>query len=198
MRPILLFFVAGNLVAGPLTFSMSGTFNSSQNTHSPYFAPNATWSLSFVVNNPPAIEFSSPDNSYFETEYSDGSYTLNGSSVPVTGYDVYFDTGTTTFLDFCLDSACHNQIDFQGAAIFTGPVTDPTLSSGSYPSSATVTGYYVVSQDQPVQHDNPGVTVDVVGTGDPSPTPEPATMVSVAGGLLAFGLARRRRSSRGD
>jgi hypothetical protein len=198
MRTLWLLFFAGSLTAGPLTFSMSGTFSSSQPNHSPYFAPDTAWALSFVVDDPPSIigTFSFPPLSDFDTDYSDGTYTLNGSNVPLSGSTVYFYTGTTEFLGVCLDSSCDNSMEFVGAPIFTGPVTDPTLEGGSFPSTDTATTYYVISQDQPIQTDNPGVTVNVSGGPVSSSTPEPTTMLSLGGGLLALGLARRKRSSK--
>jgi len=183
----LLFFAAG-LVSSPLTFSMNGTFNSSQTADSPYFAPDTTWSLSFVADSNPVVLASAtyPAFSYFQTAYTGASYAVGGSAVSLTGNQVFFYTNET--LDICLDSSCDYQISFGGPQIFTGPVTSPSLSPGSYPSTATTTVYWAPSSDTPTEDSNPGVTVQVSGA---SSVPEPATIFAVVGGLLALGLARR-------
>ncbi len=179
---VFVLFTSG-LAASPVTISLSGTF-SPATPNSTYFAPNGAFSLSFQVNNPPAV--GSSGSNFFQTTYSASSYVLNGNPIALSGSLVFF--YTTQSLDFCFSIvSCQSQMTSNGGspALFSGPPASPTFVAGSYHVNQWFTSVNNVSDVGSPS----GGTITVTSTG--ATVPEPATWMLTLAGVLIAGLSIR-------
>jgi hypothetical protein len=172
------------LVASPVTISLGGTFSPATSNNT-YFAPNGVFSLSFQVNDPPAVVASG--SNFFKTTYSNASYTLNGNPVVLSGSEATF--FTTESLDFCFSSnGCQYQMTSQGGSpeLFSGPTASPAFVTGSYQVNQWFTAVNNVNDGGSPS----GGTITVASTG--AAVPEPATWILTLAGLLMAGVCRKR------
>jgi hypothetical protein len=178
---VIVLFTSG-LAASPVTISLSGTYSpTAQNTS--YFAPNETFSLSFQVNNPPPIVASA--SFFFETTYSNASYTLNGNPVALSGSLVsFFASGG---LVFCFSgNGCQYELVAEGAPLlFSGPPVSPTLVIGSYQATS-----WVSAVSGGIDGGSPsGGAITIAPTG--ATVPEPATWMLTFAGILIACVCRK-------
>jgi len=174
--------------AGIIAYSESGTFAASAPS-SPYSGPGESWAFSFLANsNPVVIEYG---NGGFDFAFSQFSYWLNGSPVAITPSAIRFFTAANGGGYFiCLGPLpCGNGVFPNGLGtagftpqLYSGPNSAPTLLTGTFNFAYGV-----------------GVVVNSVGadagsnTLVASPVPEPSTIISFSGGLLALGGLSLRR-----
>jgi hypothetical protein len=156
----------GLAAAGPLTFSVGGTFNADQPSSAPYFEPAAAWSLTLTVASVPTVLNSgtSPSYSYFLTTFTNAVYTVGGSVVPIDGNQIIF--YSSQMFAVCLDSACVHQLAFAGPRLFSGEVSRPTLSSGSYSATRVQSSILQPGAAAATISRHSGTTVDIAGSAD--------------------------------
>jgi hypothetical protein len=178
-----IFLFASGLVASPVTISLSGTYSPATSNNT-YFAPNGVFSLSFQVNNPPGVD--SSGSNFFQTTYSNASYTLNGNPVALSGSLVFF--FTTESLDFCFTSnTCQYQMASQTGSppLFSGPTASPTFATGSY----HVNQWFAVVNNVSDGGSPSGGTITVTSTD--VAVPEPATWMLTSAGVLIAGVCQK-------
>ncbi len=169
--------------AATIGYTDSGTFSSSTPV-SAFSGPNETWSFSFQVNTSPAL--SDVGMGGFSFAFSNFSYTLSGLPDPVTPTFIRFfsPTNGAGFL-MCFNGAttatCTDGLGpgfFAGPTMYLGSTSAPTLLSGAF----TFNPFYVVVNS--TNYQLPATTVTA--------TPEPATLLTLAVGLVALGCRRRQ------
>ena len=174
--------------AGTIFYSDGGTFTASTPTTS-FSGPSQTWAFSFQADtNPTVLEFG---NGGFDFAFSDFSYVLSGSPVAITPSSVRFFTaanGGGFFICFGVQP-CGNGVfpnglgtGFGAPQLYTGPNSAPTLLPGSFSLPFSV-------EVDSVAYSQPDTTLKAVAG-----TPEPATSLMFAAGLLALTGRRHRRS----
>jgi hypothetical protein len=179
--------VATTAGAAPITISVSGQFPSSITAVPPLAAPNATFSISFVVDSNPTP--SNMTSTGFDAPFSGFSYRLNGAPVGSTAQFIRFFTASDNGLFsvfFGPESGFMNGIpipifEFQGPQLFTGTTSAPVFGFGT----VQTTGWtYSDAQNFASPSGNLPVTA----------TPEPSSLFLSGAGLGAalFGVVRRR------
>jgi hypothetical protein len=165
-------------------------------------APNETFSFSFIINSTPVINyvtnFTGPDCG-FDAQFSDFSYTLNGSPVDVTdpgdGPDVEFFGSAfgggagISFADPYSTAPDANNFFLYTAAstqFYTGTFENPTITPGDYaldPTQSLFETDYMGTNATPIS-----------GDFDITATPEPSSFLMFGSGLagLAVLLMRKR------
>jgi hypothetical protein len=178
-----LFFLALLACAGTISYSDSGTF-SAATPSTAFSGPSQAWAFSFQADsNPVVLDFG---NGGFDFAFSNFSYSLNGSAIAITPTAIRFFTaanGGGFFICFgaqpCGSGVFPNGLGtgFGAPQLYSGPNSAPTLLSGSFtlPFAVNVNS---VSYGQ-------GNTILQA-----APTPEPATLLTFAVGLLALGSRR--------
>jgi hypothetical protein len=171
--------------AGTVTYSIGGTFPNTAPV-STYSAPNATWSMTFQITNPPVV-FSSTAVS-FNTTYTNANYTLNGVNIPVTGSVISFAVATLIFSGFSLflDSGQNFTLVSEGVnpALYSGGNLTPTLLTGTF--SYPQVDLQIVS---PASSTLSNTTGNLVVTAVAPPgTPAPTSVLLVSTGLAALAL----------
>lgn len=181
---LILTVLAGSAAfAGPLLFTLSGTYGPSAVTAA-YVAPNEPFTLSFEIQNPPVANASL---TIFEVAAFDVVYTLNGVPIPVTNGTAGFAKQNNFF--FCLDLLCDAEIITAGTApAFTGTLFTPTLVPGIYPQTQVFSRTDFVG-------DNGSQTVSSIDVQQVSTTPEPATVPLAAGAFVGLFVGRKASSS---
>jgi hypothetical protein len=184
---------AVSLSAAAITYETGGTFNSST-AASAYSGPDETWSLSFVVDTNPAVSEVNPDG-YFDADFSDFSYTLNGAPVAIQPVDIrFFSAVQYGGLDICFTVACQyfnsptDGIEIETSQLYTGSESAPTMLSGIFSWS-----------DMSVFIDSAYYPQVPPGTGSllatEVATPEPSTLPTLACGAFLILAGRRLRGS---
>jgi len=177
------------LNANTVLVSVSGQFASTGVTADQLAAPNATWSMSFDVNNPP--QETNVSSTGFDTTFTGFSYTLNGTSVSASPQNIRFFTaggsqdGLFTVY-FGPESGFQNgnpipEFEFLGPQLFTGSTSSAAFSTGSF------TGTEWIYSD--VSNYDDHVTSTVVRL---AAVPEPSTLplFALPLGLIFFGRSR--------
>lgn len=187
---VLLF--AASLSASTITISAGGKF-ANLTASSDFSAPDETWSFSFVVNTKPAVSNVSLGN-YFDVDFSDFTYSLDGSQVFITPEDIrFFSTSQYGGFNICFTTACSfldsptDGFSILDKQMYNGHESAPTMLTGTF--SSTYLEVYVDSFEYLQQP--PGHTMVLAGTT----TPEPSTVPTVGAGLLLV-LAGRRLQRR--
>lgn len=125
----LLLLAATAGLAGPLTFSMSGTFNPATSV-TPYFGPNETWSVSLTIDSTPVV-VSDTALQYTQVAISNVVYLVNGVQT-YTGSDSMYFYATPFYsggFDLCLDSNCVYGLQGNGGVqMYTGTEAAPVFS----------------------------------------------------------------------
>ena len=97
--------IAASLSASTITISDSDTFSSTTGS-SAFSGPDETYSFSFVVNTTPGVSNVDPGN-YFDVDFSDFTYTLDGSPVTITPVDIrFFNASQLGGFEICFTTAC--------------------------------------------------------------------------------------------
>jgi len=174
-----------------VTFTVSGTYGPSVSTTT-YTAPNAPFSFTFQVANPPSA-IAGPG--YFDTAYTNPVFLLNGVQIPVAGSTLAItNNGVVDGFDLFLDSAQSVQFAlYTLSPLFSGPLGSPTIVPGTYP-----TQYGLVSPQLNVFVNFATVSSLQITQNGPAPTPAPTSVLLVATGLAALGLLellRRRQTA---
>jgi hypothetical protein len=183
--------LAGTLgLAGPLTFTMSGTFNAGTSS-TPYFGPNETWSVLLTVNSTPTV-ISDFTGQFTQVAISNVVYLVNGVQTYTGGDTMYF--YATPFynggFDLCLDSNCSFGLAGNGGVqMYTGTEAAPVFSPGVFPMTTFDAYYFPEGQGTPIDsaQTNPTVTV---APAVPEPSSFYLSMLAMA--ALALVVARRR------
>jgi hypothetical protein len=184
LNRLLLVFVLSSVAAHAATISYtdSGTFTPSTPS-SAFTAPSATWAFAFQADmNPKVLEFG---NGGFDFEFSNFSYSLNGSPVAITPTAIRFFTAANGGGFFiCIGPLpCGNGVFPNGMGtgepqLYSGPNSAPTLLTGAFTSELGVvlnsTGY-----------DQGSNTLHATAV-----VPEPATALMLAAGFLVLGWRR--------
>ena len=174
-------------MAGVVTISTGGTWGALSGS-SAYFASNEAWTLSFQVTDPPPLTSIQPTE--FATTYSNAVYTLNGSSVAVTGSEALFVT-TQSFI-FCLDTVCTNSLETGGGApLFTGTTSNPSFVPPG-PYSTGPAGFFAESNNNFLGSAPGDQIITVASSGQTPGVPEPATWILTATGVLLAAAAKAR------
>ncbi len=160
-----------------VTFTVNGTFAANAPVGS-FSAPNGVWTLSFQLHNPPAI-FGVQANSFDSTPLN-AVFTLNGTSIPVTGTEVFFSGGV---MNLFLDQTPVQFFLSGPATLFSGPVSNPVLLPGTY----TVNTLAVLYNQATITASSSSSNLVIAQTA-PQPTPAPSSVIMVSIGLA--GLAQ--------
>ena len=183
--------------AAPVSISTAGAFSASD-TANALAVPGASWTLSFTVDNPPAVSNAGLDG--FDAPFSDFSYSVNGSSVGTSPQSIRLLSSPSDGL-FTLFFGPESGMDsngklipefsFSGPQIYGGSNQDPTITSGSF---AVAQFLYTDG----VNYDNqvlPGAMVLVSG-GSTAATPEPPSAYLCLGTMFILaGIAFKRKRS---
>jgi hypothetical protein len=193
MRKILyLLVLAGTAAcAGPLTFSMSSTFNAGT-SNTPYFAPGETWSVSLTINSTPTV-ISDFTGQFTHVAISNVVYLVNGVQT-YTGDDSMYFYATPFYnggFDLCLDSNCSFGLAGNGGVqMYTGTETAPLFAPGSFPMTIFNAYYFPVGQGTPIESAQTNPTIGIVSAGVPEPSSFYLSILGLA--ALALVIARRR------
>ena len=165
--------------AGTIFYSDSGTF-SGPTPSTAFSGPSQAWAFSFQADtNPAVLEFG---NGGFDFAFSNFNYSLNGSTVAITPTSIRFFTaanGGAFFICFgppaCGMGVFPNGLGTGGPQLYSGPNSAPTLLPGPF-----IALQFAVSVNS-VAYNQVDTTLQAVAT------PEPATLLTLAVGLLALG-----------
>jgi len=193
--------IAASLSASSIVISDTDTFPSTTG-NSEFSAPDETYSFSFVVNTTPGVYNVDPGN-YFDVDFLDFTYSLNGSPVDITPVDIrFFNTSQLGMFEICFTTACsffNNPSDgfvFIGQAgqqMYTGPESAPTMLTGTFaPNFAYL---YIDSNEYFEYFQNPRTPTHFIVAAT-NPVPEPSTILTLGAGFLSLLVAgyRRRRA----
>jgi hypothetical protein len=178
----------GSIASAQVIISTSGQFASNAPA-GPYFAPNGNWTLSFRVSNPPPVVFSI--STTFQTTYSNGVYTVNGTPITLTGSQVNFDTGDS--FGICLDAPCNYGFSSLSGTpkVFSGATASPTILLGSYSQGGTLN---IRDALQNINSTSTATPLVIAAAPIPS-TPAPATflLTGIGFAVVVFVVTKRRR-----
>jgi len=184
------------VMAATLQVTAGGTFGSDVVT-STLTAPDATWQLTFDIEQKPAVYGVIPGAlfSVDSSAISNVEFTLDGTAVPLPFLGLVFqDNGGFNFV--FTDSPYHTAILLEGTLIslnppvggpgpklYDGPEASPTIQGGHWTN-------LLYGSTVPSTH---GFLYDTdVSAGTLDITPEPGTWPALTGALLLLGLGRRR------
>jgi hypothetical protein len=180
---------AASLSASIVTISASGTF-ASGTASSTFSAPDETWAFSFEVDSNPAVSNVDLGN-YFDVDFSDFTYSLDGSAVAITPADIrFYSLSQFGGFSICFTTACSffnsptDGIEVQGSQMYTGSESAPTMSTGTFTSTYLDAYVDTVEYNQP-----PHQTITAAAVA----TPEPSTIPTIGAGLLLALAVRRLR-----
>ena len=186
---------SGAASSAPLSFSASGQFGSAV-TASQLAGPSALWSLSFTIDSDPVA--GNPDQLGFDAPFNNFAYRLNNSAIAVLPQSIRFSTASNLglFTIFFGPQSGFNggvpipEFSFQGAQLFSGSTTSPTLVAGTYPVSEFVYSDAANYDD----HRPANFTLTVANVN----VPEPSQFVALVLGLALIGCSQicRLRSQR--
>lgn len=169
-------FASTCAVADQYLVSESGTFDPSTPTTAES-APGASFSFSFSVDSNPAVTNVSPD--YFNTDFADFTYTLNGSPLPVTPVVLtWYDDPDGGGIEFSFSSG--DGFNIYGDPYYSGLTSSPTILVGGYPLFSDSDFFYSTTQATPL-------------TGELDITPEPPSVLLLVTGLAVIGVAVRQK-----
>jgi len=176
---------AASLCASTITISASGEFSAGTAT-SAISGPDETWAFSFVVDSMPAVSNVNPGN-YFDVDFSDFEYSLDGSPVAITPEDIrFFSASQYGGFSICFTVACsffNNPTEgftfIEFPQMYTGSESAPTMETGEFGPHVL----YVFANSNQVY-----LTAfqNVLAVA----TPEPSTLPTLGAGIL-LGLAGR-------
>lgn len=190
--------IAASLSASTITISDSDTFSSTTGS-SAFSGPDETYSFSFVVNTTPGVSNVDPGN-YFDVDFSDFTYTLDGSPVTITPVDIrFFNASQLGGFEICFTTACSffdNPIDGfvfigqLGRQMYSGSESAPTMLTGTFaPNFAYL---YVDSAEFFEYFQNAHQTAHSILAAT-NPVPEPSTILTLGVGFLGIAATRLRR-----
>jgi hypothetical protein len=188
MRLLLsLVLFSATLAANPFLVSTGGTFSSTTPTTS-FTAPSETWSLSFEVDSNPSVS-GVVSGQQFNLPFSDLTYDLNGSPTTLNvGSITAFASSDFGLFTVCRDVVCTtdnvnpaNGIYTEGAQIYSGSESSPTILTGVYPEFApnAPMEFFVAG----TEYDQTSGTVTISKVV--SPVPEPSSLLAL---VACFGL----------
>ena len=151
--------------------------------------PGGSWTVSFTVDSNAAATPVGPES--FIVPITAFVYTLNGTAVNVGTVDIALYTASNGGLFNLCFFGCDpqnviNGIEVFGPQAFSGPVTSPTILTGSYAETRLVVDVTSVATLQP-----PG-TVTIVSSASSSPIPSSLILLLIGFGLMVFISGRRR------
>ena len=183
--------------AAPVSISTSGAFSSSD-TANALAVPGGRWTLSFTLDNPPAVSNAGLDG--FDAPFSAFSYSVNGSSMGASPQTIRF-LGAPSDGLFTLFFGPESGMDSNGKLIPEFSFTGPQIYTGSNQNPTFTPGSFAVAQflyTDGVNYDNqvsPGATVLVSGSSTTA-TPEPPSAYLCLGTMFVLGgIAFKRKRS---
>lgn len=123
-------------LAAPRLVTTSGVF-SPDTPISLWSTPNRPWTLSFVIDEQPAVTNSSP-NFFFQPaissiRYAGLLYMVNGRMVPLPDGFVYVYRGGTGPFGICFNAGCTRGFQMVGPQqVYLGPESAPTILTGTF------------------------------------------------------------------
>jgi 4-phytase/acid phosphatase len=178
--------------ASSIDISTTGRFSSSDASAGSLVAPGAVWSLNFIASS--TLVISNGSATSFDIAFSSFRYTLNGISVAATPSSIrLYDTpdgGLFTLFfgpetGFTTSGQPIPEFSFEGAQLFIGSLTSPTLLTGSFSVSDWTYSDTVNFDDHP-SGDSPVLATTV---------PEPASLAFAGLALLVLGVFSLRRKA---
>jgi hypothetical protein len=183
---------ASTLSASTIVISANGRFTKTTPV-SPFSGPGDTWSLSFDVDNQPTVYNVNPGN-YFDVDFSDFTYLLNGDAVAIAPVDIRFFSGVEFGgFNVCFDVACSffnspedglEIEDLDNQQLYQGPTSAPTIITGSFPAHSF--DLFVNSEDY-IELDHPTIVSQTAVT-----TPEPSAAIPLGAAMLLLAWTGRR------
>jgi hypothetical protein len=156
-------------------------------------APNAAFSYSFLTSSTPVVNYTIPpfipacgSACGFDAQFSDFTYTLNGTTVDTGTPDLsWFNTDAGGLIDLAF---ADGQFSLYGDQAYSGQESAPTILPGIYPLDPTQS---VFELDMAGDGATP-----LYGDLEITATPEPSSLLLLGTGLagLAAGLRRRLRT----
>jgi hypothetical protein len=172
--------------AATISYTDSGTFTAATPS-TPFSGPSEAWAFAFQADTNPTVLDSG--GGFFDFAPSGFSYSLGGSPVAITptfirfltggppsggGWEIIFN-GTTT------NPIAGLSTGGAGPQMFTGTTSAPTLIPGAFTSTE-----FDVFLNRTLLFTQPNTTVNAVAVA----TPEPATWLALAVGLVVLGGRR--------
>ncbi|HEV2287464.1 MAG TPA: PEP-CTERM sorting domain-containing protein [Candidatus Acidoferrales bacterium] len=177
-----------NTTPSTTTFVLSGTYASGVPSTS-ISSPGQNYTISFTIQTDPGSlgSFVAGGSDAFAVN-TDLAISVTGlPSVAFLGVQMaFYDTlnGNDGGLAFCTDNSCANEWIIGGSQLFNGTVSNPSslaFTSGSAAIDSMLSGYYINNQ-------GPFPLGPAQGT-----TPEPASLLTMATGLIGLGAFVRRK-----
>lgn len=181
MRPFLALLVLACAARAGVHYTASGIFDPSVPT-SFFTAPSQSWSIAFDTDLNPVPIDSTPTS--FIIPLTNFTYALNGGVTGLIPLDITF-YDISDLGGYILRFSPGNEFSFVAPQMFSGPTSAPTMLLGAFVAESHVEDYLLVDD---VKSQSLAGTVLYA-------TPEPGTLTLGGAAILAFWIARRRRSA---